>query len=351
MRKLIVIVMMLAASAGAAEFEVQKVADGVYATIRTKPPGLMFDANSIFIINDEDVVVVDTNITPASARETLAALRKLTAKPVRYVVNTHWHDDHMIGNAVYREAFPKVEFIGHSSFAVDASTIGATNRKGTLTGGPELVADMKKMIAAKKSFDGGALTDEERISMESDIAAAERYFAAAPAFHPIMPTITIDDELTLVRGKRTIEIRHLGRGHSGADLVVWLPGERIAITGDLVVWPVPLVGSTSFPREYAAALQKLLALKPAVFIPGHGPVLRDDAYVQLMARLLDSIATQTEAAVRRGETLEQARKSVKLDELRTAIAGGSKLKQLIFDFYVAGPAVAAAYKQATAPAG
>jgi glyoxylase-like metal-dependent hydrolase (beta-lactamase superfamily II) len=350
MRKLIVVLVMLAASARAAEFEVQKVADGVYAAVRTKPPGLMFDANSVFIINDDDVVVVDTNITPASARETLAALRKLTAKPVRYVVNTHWHDDHMIGNAVYREAFPNVELIGHSSFAADASTIGAANRKGTLTGGPQLVADMKKMIAAKKSFDGSALTDEERISFQSDVDAAERYFAAAPEFHPIMPTITIEDELTLVRGKRSIEIRHLGRGHSGADLVVWLPNERIAITGDLVVWPVPLVGSTSFPREYASALQKLLALKPAAFIPGHGPVLRDDAYVQLMARLLGSIADQTEAAAKRGATLEEARKSVKLDELRTAFAGDSKLKQLIFDFYVAGPGVAAAYKQATAPA-
>ncbi|HKO58396.1 MAG TPA: MBL fold metallo-hydrolase, partial [Thermoanaerobaculia bacterium] len=201
----------------------------------------------------------------------------------------------------------------------------------------------------EKSFDGTAMTDEERLSFESDVAAAERYFAAAPAFEPIMPTITIDDELTLVRGARTIEIRHLGRGHSGADLVVWLPKERIAITGDLVVWPVPLVGSTSFPRQYAAALQKLLALKPAVFVPGHGPVMHDDAYVQTMARLLEAIATRTEAAAKRGETLEQARKSVKLDDFRAAIAGDSKLKQLIFDFYVAGPGVAAAYRQATAP--
>jgi glyoxylase-like metal-dependent hydrolase (beta-lactamase superfamily II) len=345
MRKLIV-VLMLAASARAAEFEVQRVAEGVYAAIRTKPPGLMFDANSIFIINDDDVVVVDTNITPASARETLAALRKLTSKRVRYVVNTHWHDDHMMGNQVYAEAFPGVEFIGHASFAEDARTIGATNRKGTLANGPQLVADMKKMIAERKSFDGSALSDEERISFESDVAAAERYFAAAPAFRPIMPTITIDDELTLVRGARTIEIRHLGRGHSGADLVVWLPKERIAITGDLVVWPVPLVGSTSFPRQYAGALQKLLALKPAVFVPGHGPVMRDDAYVQLMARLLDAIATRAEAAAKKGETP----KSVQLDDYRAAIAGDSKLKQLIFDFYVAGPGVAAAYKQATAAA-
>jgi hypothetical protein len=67
-------------------FELLKVAEGVYAAIRKEPPGLMFDANSVFIINDDDVIVVDTNITASSAKEVLAAIRKLTNKPVKYVV-------------------------------------------------------------------------------------------------------------------------------------------------------------------------------------------------------------------------------------------------------------------------
>ncbi|MFI5178687.1 MAG: hypothetical protein ACHQO8_08990, partial [Vicinamibacterales bacterium] len=62
--------------------DVQKVADGVYAAIRTEPPGLFFNANSIFLVNDADVIVVDTNITPGSAKESLAALRAITTKPV-----------------------------------------------------------------------------------------------------------------------------------------------------------------------------------------------------------------------------------------------------------------------------
>jgi alkyl sulfatase BDS1-like metallo-beta-lactamase superfamily hydrolase len=85
-----------------ASFDLQKVAEGVYAAIRKEPPGLMFNANVVFIINDDDVVVVDTNIMPSSAREALAALRKLTTKPVKYVVNTHWHPDHISGNQVGR---------------------------------------------------------------------------------------------------------------------------------------------------------------------------------------------------------------------------------------------------------
>ena len=113
-----------------AGFDLQKVAEGVYAAIRKEPPGLMFNANVVFIINDDDVIVVDTNITPSSAKEALAALRKLTTRPVRYVINTHWHPDHISGNQVYRDAFPGVEFIAQTTTLEDLPAVGESNRKG-----------------------------------------------------------------------------------------------------------------------------------------------------------------------------------------------------------------------------
>ncbi|HYO91283.1 MAG TPA: hypothetical protein VEQ40_06590 [Pyrinomonadaceae bacterium] len=123
---------------------------------------------------------------------------------------------------------------------------------------------------------------------------------------------------------------------------------RQLATGDLVVHPVPLVGSTSLPADYAATLRKLLDLKPKVIVPGHGAVMMEDAYVRRTILLLDSINRQAEAAVRRGETLEQARKSVRLEEFRKEFAGGSQLKSFIFQTYVAAPGVEAAYRQALA---
>lgn len=333
-------------SAQAEGVDVVKVADGVYAAIRKEPPGLMFNSNTVFIVNEEDVIVVDTNISPVSAREVVAALKRITNKPVRYVVNTHWHDDHIAGNEVYKEAFPGVEFIGHPSTLEDLPTVGASNRKGTLSGGPGFVAQMRELMSQNKSLTGGALTGEERASYESDIRMAERYFAEAPNFKIIMPTVLVESRLTLRRGERVIDIRHFGRGHSGADLVVYLPKENVVISGDLVVWPVPLVGSTSFPSEYRASLERMLALKPSTIIPGHGQVLHDDSYPRLLVRLLASLSEQTAAAAARGETLEQARKSVNLEEFRKAIAGDSQLKSFIFSFYVAGPGVAAAYREA-----
>src|SRR5215213_4852395 len=120
---------LLALCQNTTDFEVVKVAEGVYAAVRREPPGLTVNANSVFIINDEDVVVVDTTLTPGSARETLAALRKLTDKPVRYVVNTHWHDDHLLGNVAYRDAFPAADFIAHENTREYLPTTGLKNRQ------------------------------------------------------------------------------------------------------------------------------------------------------------------------------------------------------------------------------
>jgi cyclase len=98
----------------ARKFEVVKVADGIYAALRKEPPGFAVESNSVFIVCEEDVIVVDAQSNYASTREVLAALRGVTNKPVRYVINTHWHDDHIVGNRVYAEAFPGLEFIAHA---------------------------------------------------------------------------------------------------------------------------------------------------------------------------------------------------------------------------------------------
>jgi cyclase len=166
-------------------------------------------------------------------------------------------------------------------------------------------------------------------------------------FQPILPTITVTGQLTLYHGGRTVEISYLGRGHTSGDLVVYLPQERIVAAGDLVIWPVPLIGSDqSHVGAWAASLTRLRALQPNIIVPGHGPLLRDDTYVQLMIRLLTSVQQQTAAAVARGETLEQARKSVNLEEFRRLFAGDSKVRNALFSTYVVGPAVASAYHDA-----
>jgi glyoxylase-like metal-dependent hydrolase (beta-lactamase superfamily II) len=269
------------------------------------------------------------------------------------VINTHWHEDHIIGNRVYREAFPNVQFIGHRSTLTDLPTIGAANRKGSVQNGRGFIGRLEANIEKGEDFEGKKLTEEEKVGYTSDIALVSSYLAESSKFEIILPTILVDDKLELKQGKRTIDILFLGRAHTGGDLVVWLSDEKIALTGDLIVYPVPLVGSTSYPLEYGATLEKLLALKAKTWIPSHGPVMHQDSYIRWMISLMNSIKQQTEASAKRGEVLEQMRKSVDLEEFRKLFAGESQHKSFIFKNYVTLSAVAAAYKQLTAntPAG
>jgi cyclase len=332
-------------------FELVKVADGVYAAIRREPPGLTVNANSVLIINEQDVIVVDTTLTPGTAKELLAALRRLTNKPVKYVVNTHWHDDHIMGNQVFRDAFPGVEFIAHARTREYLPTTGLANRKQAMAEGgyPSFIAFLRKQLEKNESVFGGPMNEEERTTYASDIKIAEAYMAENPNVEIVLPTITLEDRLTLHRGSRTIEILYPGRGHTSGDIVVHLPREGVLITGDLVVSPVPYVGNPqSHPGDWSQTLDKLIALHPTAIIPGHGPILHDDSYLKLMARLFASIKQQVDAALARGETLEQTRKSVNLDEFRKLFAGDSRMRRDIFGSYVVGPAIDAAFNDASA---
>jgi len=331
------------------DFEVQKISEGVYAVLRKEPPGLTVNGNCVLIINEEDVIVVDTTLTPGSAREVLNELRKLTSKPVKYVINTHWHDDHIMGNQVFRDAFPGVVFIAHANTRDYLPTTGLANRKQAMSeqGYPGFITALQSRLRKDESVFGGPMDEEERATYASDIRIAQRYMAENPGVEIVLPTVTLTDLVTLHDGSRTVEIRHLGRGHTSGDVVVYLPKERIVITGDLVISPVPYVGSPqSHPGEWGATLEKLLALRPSIIVPGHGPVLRDDSYVRLMVRLFTSIKRQVEAAVARGETLDQTRQSVNLDEFQSVFAGNSRMRKLIFRNYVLGAGVEAAFRDA-----
>jgi len=342
---LLALLLCLASPAVHAVAELSKISEGVYAFMRTEPPGLTFISNTVFIINEEDVVVIDTGIGPSVAAAAIEALKKLTTHPVKYVVNTHWHDDHMMGNQAWREAFPGAEFIAHENAEGELLSTGAANRKQLIEQGPAFARQIREAMGRNENLAGKPISNEERLSYSSDLVWADRYFAEAPNFTVVRPTQSFDKHLRLVRGTRVIDLRYLGRGHTAADIVVHLPKENILITGDLVVWPIPLFGTTSFPVDYVATLESMLALKAAVLVPGHGPVMRDDSFVRSMVELLKSIDSQTRAAFARGESLELARKSVRLEEFRTKFAGDSALRGFLFDSYVTGPGVARAYQQ------
>lgn len=327
-------------------FVVQRVADGVYAFVRREPPAMALNSNSVAIVSDSDVIVVDAEFTATAARGVIAALRHITSKPVTYVVNTHWHDDHTAGDRAYLDAYPNAHVIAQVNTASAMRTVAVANRRVQLEQGPAALARIRHLVAVDSTIAGGRLSAPERASYRTAIALFEEYVHDAPTFRAVFPDVTFDDTLTLVRtfaGRaRTIELHYYGRGNTEGDAVVFLPRERILVAGDLVVAPVPLCFN-SHPREWIAALNRLLALRPAVVVPGHGPVMTDVTYMRRVRDLLVAAVASTDSARARGLTLVQTRAAVQLASFRAAFAGSDPLAKALWNSWTLQPLLTAAY--------
>ena len=331
----------------AAQFRVERVAPNVYAAIRTEPPGQGFESNAIFIVGDTGVVVVDAQSNLPATREVLAAIRRITRKPVTTLILTHWHFDHVTGAEVYRDTFPNVRIIAHAR-TKEAIDTGAAARRSFLESLPQVKAYFQGVLDSGRSFDGAPLTDGERASLASDIRFADRYATVPPDFVPAAPTDLVTDRMSLRLGGRRIEIIYPGRGHTAGDLVVHLPEDGVLLTGDLVTLPVPLVGTTSFPHDFARSLDRLLELHPRVIVPGHGPVLRDESYVRQEAELLHHLSDQADAAVARGDSLQGYVTAAQLRPWRIRFVGEDKVGRILFSSYVVQPGTQRAFEEASA---
>ena len=311
-------------------YSVETLADGVHAVLYN--PELETEGNTLIVINDKDVVVVDSNAGITTAKLTIAEIRKLTPKPVTVVVNTHWHDDHVMGNQAYAEAFPGVKFIAHpltrqdivdhafanNAFVIDVLASDATRLSGYLASGI--------------GRDGKPLTPETRERAQIGYDKRIEMLADRKAFVAVPPTVDVADAMTLKRGAREIEIRFLGRGNTRGDLIVYLPKERIAATGDLLVAPIPYATNV-YAREWVKTLEKLMAIPARVILPGHGPVMRDWSYVRQVQSALEQTLSAVAAAKKEGLTLQQTTERVQLPEIRDSFVKGVESRRAGYEAF------------------
>jgi cyclase len=329
------------------DFDVIKVVDGVYAFVQKEPLASPIDGNTTVIINDDDVIVVDTRITPASAREVIREIRRLTRLPVRYVINTHWHSDHHYGNDAFRAAFPGVEFIAHPMMRADFLTQDTDSiiRVNVDSVYPATIAARRRALAESKLLDGSPMTPMLRDFYTKQIPALEYAVAELKTVKLVHPTMLVPERLTLHRGKRTIDIRFLGRANTRGDLVVHLPEERIVITGDILVWPVPF-SFGSYLGDWTGTLAHIAELPVDVIVPGHGPPQRDREYLTLVRTLIDTTLAQVKRSVAEGKDLEATRRAMSLDALRRQFTGDDALRIRAFNGFFVTPATQRAWLEA-----
>jgi glyoxylase-like metal-dependent hydrolase (beta-lactamase superfamily II) len=325
-------------------YVVNDLAPGVFAVIRRPPSGSSSDSNVLVIINDHDVIVVDANVLPTSAREVIAEIRKRTAKPVRYVINTHWHGDHLYGNAEYRKAWPGVEFIQHPETAKGIVGRMRPILVAQIDSGYENVMRLyRNALSVNRTPSGKTLSDTARRIMNTTLQFYDKQRSEMLKTDLIPGTLLVADSLTFVRGDRTIVVKFLGRGNTAGDLIVNLPKERVVATGDLVVSPFPF-GFESYYAEWFNTLRALKETNAQHIVPGHGEMMTDWGYVDQLIALIESVWVQTKRAVAEGKSLEATRAAVSLEPFRGQLP--ERMRDS-FDANFGQPAVEAAFNEVT----
>jgi cyclase len=329
--------------AATAQMEFKQVAPGVYAALQ--PFANRFnDSNSVIIIGEDSVVVVDSQTTLTATRGVIEQIRNLTNKPVRYVINTHWHGDHVQGNQEYRGAFPGVQFIAQANTREDMAQRASAELKDQVETLPSQIEQYRQMRDTGNLPSGKPLTEDQKqlAQMRYEVFSSE--LPDLQKTHIVLADITFEQSMVLWQGSREIRLMHYA-GHTRGDLVLYLPAEKILITGDLLD-DMPYTGDGS-PSSLIATLHDLDKLDFANVIPGHGPVEQGHDHLRLVAQLFESIVTQVQAAVTTGLSLEDTKKKVDVEKFRQAMTGREEHGNRAFDGFIRGNAVEKAYKELT----
>ena len=198
------------------------------------------DPNTGIVIGDDCVLVADTQATPAMAQDVVRRIREVTDKPIKYVVLTHYHAVRVLG----------------------ASGYGAEH-----------------ILASQDTRD--LIVERGEQDKASEIGRFPRLFSNVESVPPGLtwPTLTFTGKLTLWLGKLEVQLLQLGRGHTKGDTVVWLPGERVLLSGDLVEFGATPYAGDAYFKDWPQTLDNIAALKPVALMPGRGEALTTPAAV------------------------------------------------------------------------
>ncbi|MFN9596070.1 MAG: MBL fold metallo-hydrolase [Bacteroidota bacterium] len=270
--------------------EIQKITDGVYAAIhRNGGHGI---CNAGIIDLGDATVIFDCMLTPAAAMELKDAAKELTGREAKYVVNSHYHNDHIRGNQVFTNA-----------------TIISTNKTAELikTRGPEELASDRRDAAERlqgwrsKPTSNDPHAEKERLGM---IGYYEALASSAKDIVITRPNATFNGSMSLNGTLRSVELIDMGAGHTPSDAVLWLPNEKILFAGDLLfveTQPWMLDGD---PENWLRILERISDMQPETIIPGHGPVANNEAIDPLRAYIRTVMDAASQVANGKNDKLQ-----------------------------------------------
>lgn len=285
----------------------ERVADHVWVMRQPDRLWAVVIGNVTVIEQSDGVVLVDSGGSIADGREVVQAVARLTAKPIKAVAITHWHNDHPLGVPAILEVFPQAEVIATPA---TADFMKSETRVGVGKNDPEQDAARSKRIEGTiKQFEEEIAKTSNPPELRAGYALENKWIGLRKGRFVgnfvVPPTRTVDDAYVIPDAVAPVELRFLGTGNTHGDLIAWLPKQRVVAVGDIVVLPTPY-GFTVSTNPWLETLAKIEALPFTTLIPGHGKVQRDRSYLATLEWSMKDIASRATAAAVTSATKEQA---------------------------------------------
>ena len=317
----------------------QSLSPHVHLVARPVATNAPYEGNSIVIEQSDGLVVVDAGGAPPAGEAIVAQIKAFSAKPVKFLIYTHYHGDHNLGAGAFLKAWPHLTIVSTS----------ATRRN--MTGKPMAYIktygqDYAGEIAyAKKQAADAKLPASVRQGWQQMVDVGDSIVAGYGALTAYPATLTFEDKIEIPDAQMPVEILFLGKANTDGDAVVWLPTERVLCSGDIVVSPIPYAAA-SYPGAWIGVLQKLKEFDFAVLVPGHGEPQTDRVYLDKLIAALSQIRAQVTPLARQGLSPEVIAKKLDAEPLKAAFAGNDPWLRTLFSSFFLGSIV----KNATAEA-
>ncbi|MBK7319237.1 MBL fold metallo-hydrolase [Candidatus Villigracilis affinis] len=274
-------------------FTYHELADGVWAAI-VITTGLAASNSGIVDLGDR-TLIFDTTFSPASAAELRNVAESLTGRPVDYVLNSHWHQDHVFGNAAFA---PETEIYA----TVRTSEIIAEKTEADIVEFKQHWPNQLKEWAESAKV---AKDEAERLDFEDGVRFAQSIIDTFPQLELRLPDHIFTDRVEFKGTKRTVEFVTFGGGHTDSDAFLHLPIEKIIFTGDLLATKFQPGMSSGHPHEWLNILAKIKALDPIQLVSGHGE-LATLADVELIEQYINALLQMAKQNQHAGGTAESA---------------------------------------------
>jgi glyoxylase-like metal-dependent hydrolase (beta-lactamase superfamily II) len=294
-------------------FDLQKVATGVY--FARAHPQAMINCNAAIFVRSKDVVVVDAHSKPSAAASLIAQIkREVTPKPVRYVINTHFHWDHTQGDHAYRAAEEKVDFIASAATKQLMTDLAVARVKASVQGVPQQIDALNNQAAHAGSA-------AEKAYCADQIRQLKSYQAELDNYTLELPTITFDKSYVLQDPAFDLHIDFHGHAHTAGDVVVYCPQARAIATGDVIHGFVPNIAD-GFPHLWPRTIDSIGGADFNTIMPGHAALQTGRTVMTNLRNYIEELTGRVEQGKKAGQTLAEMQQRITVASLKSLQSNG-----------------------------